>query len=130
LGSCRDPFADFLAVTFTRGQQDIEYLTLLADTTGTPLFAVAEGMRRMVDLAGTRQSNDEQDAGTLRFERADAVALWRLRTGVGALLSARRPAYKREVRPWPSLERNLAALPPLGYATVAPPLPAAVPLME
>lgn len=124
------PVASIRLKAFTRGQQDIEYLTLLADATGTPLFAMAEGMRRLVELAGTRQSDSELDAGTLRFEHADAVALWRLRTGAGAMLSERRLAYKREVRPWPAPVRFDDAPPPFGYVTVAPPVAAAVPRME
>jgi hypothetical protein len=114
---------------FTRGQQDIEYLTLLADVTGVPPNVVAEGMRKVVDLSGSVHKTSEEDAGTIRFERADALSLWRLRTGAGAMLSMKKPPYKRVVRSLPTVPREMDALPALGYVTVAPPVRAAAPEM-
>lgn len=123
------PVASVRLKAFTRGQQDIEYLTLLADVSGAPLFAVADGMQRIVDLSSNVHKTSETDAGTIRFDKADASALWKLRTRVGAMVSAKKPAFKRVVRPMPNVPRDMNALPDLGYVTVAPPVPAAVPEM-
>lgn len=121
------PVASVRLKAFTRGQQDVEYLTLLADVMGVPRTAVAEGMRRLVHLGGAVVKTSEEDAGTLRSDPADPMALWRLRTSVGEMISARKPAYRRAVRDFPTVRRDMTALPPIGYVTVAPPVRAVGP---
>ena len=115
---------------FRRGQQDTEYLTLLADVYKQPLWAVAGGLRQRIDLGGKVLKASESDAGTIRFDKADASALWRLRMAVGQMLSSRRPAYRRCIRPMRSPPRDLTRLPPIGYVRVAPPLPPSAPEMD
>jgi hypothetical protein len=114
---------------FTRGQQDIEYLTLLGKVCNQALESVAGGVRQVVNLSGKVHKTSESDAGTIRFEKADPISLWALRTRVGAMVSAKAPAYAREVRPMPTPARDLANLPDVGYVTVAPPVPAVGPEM-
>ena len=112
---------------FRRGQQDVEYLTLLSDAYKQPHYAVAGGVGRAVGLTGRVHKTSETDAGTIRFDRADPVALWALRTGAGRMVSAKRPPYRRCVRPMPSPPRDMARLPDIGYVRVAPKLPASRP---
>ena len=112
---------------FTRGQQDVEYLTLLGDVCGAPPAAVAAGMRQVVDLASSVVKTSESDAGTIRFEKADPRALWDLRTRVAAMVSARRPPYRRAVRSFPTPATNMSHLPDIGYVTVAPDVPSVPP---
>ena len=115
---------------FRRGQQDVEYLTLLGDVYGKPLYAVAGGMEQMVDLTAKVHKTSETDAGTIVFAKADPVSLWRLRTSVAQMVSARKPAYKRCLRPMPSPKRDLGHLPDIGYVRVAPKVPAVGPDMD
>ena len=114
---------------FTRGQQDIEYLTLLADAYGLPDEAVATGLRQVVDLTGQVRKTSEDDAGTIRFTKADPAALWELRTRVGAMVAAKHPAFKRSLRELATPATDLTHLPPIGCVTVAPPVPVAGPEM-
>ena len=115
---------------FRRGQQDVEYLTLLGDVYKQPLRAVAGGLRKMIDVSGTDRKNSEADAGTIRFDKASPAALWRMRTSVGAMVSAKSPPYRRCVRRLPSPPRDMSRLPDIGYVRTAPKLPASRPEMD
>lgn len=121
------PFASVRLKAFRRGQQDVEYLTMLGDVYAQPQFAVAGGARRIVDLGGRVQKAWSEDAGTLRFDRADPAGLWTLRSSVGKMLSARKPPYKRVVRPLPTPPRDMTVLPDIGYVRVAPKVPSSKP---
>ncbi len=123
-------FASVRVKAFRRGQQDVEYLTLLGDTYGAPHYAVAAGMKQMVDLTGKVHKTSEADAGTIKFDKADPTALWAMRTSVGAMVSAKKPPYKRCVRPMPSPQIDLSNLPDIGYVLVAPEVPSAKPDMD
>ena len=112
---------------FRRGQQDVEYLTLLGDVHEQPQYAVAAGAKDMVNVAGRILKTSEADAGTIRFDAADPGALWLLRASAGAMVSAKRPAYKRCVRPMPLPPKDLRRLPDIGYVRAAPKLPPSKP---
>lgn len=115
---------------FRRGQQDVEYLTLLGDVTGTPPFAVAATVRKRIDLAGTLHKAYADDAGTTVFDKAGCVELWRLRVAAGAAVSAGRPPYRRCVRPIEAPRRNVADMHMNRYVRPAPDLPASGPDMD
>ncbi|MEI8243285.1 MAG: hypothetical protein WCI17_08470 [bacterium] len=91
------------------------------------ISTVAGGVRQVVNLSGKAHKTRDNDAGTIRFDKADPGSLWALRTRVGAMVSARAPAYRRVARPMPTPPKDLANLPDIGYVTVAPPVPAAGP---
>ena len=112
---------------FRQGQQDVEYLTLLGDACGQPRYAVAAGMKKMVDLAGDILKTSESDAGTIQFKKADPTALWLLRTSVGEMLSAKHPPYKRCILPLTTPPSDMSRLPNIGYVEVAPQVPPARP---
>ncbi len=80
---------------YRRGQQDVEYLTILAAVTGQPRWALGELVRREAGLQAVASQNDSSDAGRLDFAVADAVALWRLRMRVGATLDRLGPPAER-----------------------------------
>jgi hypothetical protein len=115
---------------FRRGQQDSEYLTLLAAAYDRPHYAVAGGLRQSVDLTGRVHKTSEADAGTLRFDKAGPAALWRLRAAAGKMVSAKRPPYRRCIRAMPSPPRDMRRLGDVGYVRVAPRLPPSRPEMD
>ena len=115
---------------FRRGQQDVEYLTLLGAACKQPHDAVAGMLNRRIDLRGQVHKTSETDAGTLRFDKAGTTALWKLRTDVAAMISARKPPYRRCIRPMPSPPRDMARLPDVGYVRPAPDLPPSRPEMD
>ena len=121
------PFASVRLKSFRRGQQDVEYLTLLGDAYGRPHYAVAAGAQQVIDLGASVQKAWSEDAGTLRFDRSDPTGLWTLRYRVGKMVSAKKPAYKRVVREMPSPPRDMTVLPDIGYVRVAPKVPSAKP---
>jgi hypothetical protein len=105
---------------FRAGQQIIEYLTMLGDAYGQPHFAIAGGVGRLVDLRSNVVKTHADDAGTVRFKASDPAALWELRMRVGRMLDAKRPQYKRCVKPMPSPPTDMTRLPDVGYVSVGP----------
>ncbi len=121
------PFASIRLKAFRRGQQDVEYLTLLGDAYGQPHFAVAAGAQQIVELGGKVLKRSAEDAGEIRFDRSDPVGLWTLRQRVAQMVSAKAPAYKRVVREMPSPPRDMTVLPDIGYVRIAPEVPSSKP---
>ena len=112
---------------FTRGQQDVEYLTLLGDVSKQPLWAVANGMSGLINLTGKVVKTSAEDAGIIQFDKADPTALWTLRVSVAAMVSAKKPAYKRVVRPMETIPYDMKNLPDIGYVRTAPKVESAKP---
>jgi hypothetical protein len=85
---------------YRRGQQDVEYLTLLQQVLGQPRWAVAERVREALHLAATRAGTGFQggeDAGVMRYGRLRPQDVWRLRVQMGAALSAAHPEPRRRL---------------------------------
>ena len=82
---------------YTRGQQDVEYLTLFSLVSGQPRDGVGLGARQLLRLVSTFTQAHAEDAGTIGFGDLDGVALWELRTRLGALLDAAAPPAKRKL---------------------------------
>jgi hypothetical protein len=94
----REPVPSVRLKAFRRGQQDVEYLTLLTLVTGEPRWAVGRRVREALGLAGERGASGftgGEDAGLVRFNRLRAADAWALRVRVGRALDAARPAPKR-----------------------------------
>jgi hypothetical protein len=125
--SAAGPLPSVRLKAFTRGQQDIEYLELLANLTGHPRAAIAAGLGQLVDLSGRLVKTGSEDAGTWRADQAAPQALWEMRTRVAAMLDARKPTYRRVVRHLPTPKTDMTRLPDIGYVTVAPPVPSTGP---
>lgn len=102
---------------FLRGQQDVEYLTLLGLNLGLPRSVLAQHVRRMLGLKAQFEKVNEQDAGTLHYDELDPIALWRLRVRVGMILNRLKPAPRRKLVELWTPTRDVADLPKVGYVT-------------
>ncbi len=80
---------------YRRGQQDVEYLTILAAVTGEPRWRLGERVLAEAGLSAVATQSGSQDAGRLDFEGADPVAFWRLRMRVGRALDRLAPPHRR-----------------------------------
>jgi hypothetical protein len=114
------PVASIRLKAFRRGQQDVEYLTLLGDTYDAPQFAVAAGLKQTIDLSGRVIKRSEEDAGIIKFDKVDPTSLWQMRYRVGKMVSAKKPEYKRALVDHKSPPIDLSKLPDIGYVKVAP----------
>jgi hypothetical protein len=103
---------------YRRGQQDVEYLTLLTQVLRQPRWAVAQRVREELHLAGARAGTGFQgeDAGVIRYARLRPQDVWRLRVRVGAALSAAHPEPRRKLVDFRTPPRDLARLAP-GYVS-------------
>jgi hypothetical protein len=85
---------------FRRGQQDVEYLTLLSLLTGEPRWSVGTELRDTLRLKGVREGTGiaaVEDAGRVQFSSLTPQALWALRVRLGQVLSTAHPAPKRRL---------------------------------
>ncbi len=116
---------------FRRGQQDVEYLTLLGLVENQPRWAVGHQVREALKLAGRRRGTGftgGEDAGVIDYGRLRPQDVWALRVRVGAALSAAGPEPKRQLVELRTPHRDLSQLRP-GYASVGevPPPPRRAP---
>jgi hypothetical protein len=81
---------------YRRGQQDVEYLTLLAQATNEPRWAIGQQVREKLKLAGKREGTGVggEDAGVLSYDQLKPQDVWNLRVRVGEALSALHPPAK------------------------------------
>ena len=96
----RDPVPSVRLKAFRRGQQDVEYLTLLGLATGEPRWAVGRRVREALGLVGERGASGAdavEDAGLIRYQRLRPGDAWALRVRLGQFLSDARPAPKRKL---------------------------------
>lgn len=124
-----EPVASVRLHAFTRGQQDTEYLTLLARTERQSRRALARRVRDMLRLTGSREGTGfagVEDAGRIDYGRILPQDLWALRVRIGELLSKARPKPERKLVDFRTPQRDSHAGVP-GYvagtepvATVAP----------
>jgi hypothetical protein len=81
-----EPFASLRLKAYRRGQQDIEYLILLAQRKGWDREAVAHAIAGALDLAGGVRQKFEEDAGTVSFQQVRNAELDQLRARVARAL--------------------------------------------
>lgn len=96
----KQPVASIRLKAYRRGQQDVEYLTLLTKVTGQPRWAVEQRVRELLQLAGNWKSTEftgGEDAGRVQYDRLKPQDLWALRMQVGQTLSATGPAAVRRL---------------------------------
>ena len=70
-----EPFGSLRLKAYRRGQQDIEYLMLLAQQRGWDRDAVTVAMGKALDLSGTVDATSEEDAGTVGFRNVKDAQL-------------------------------------------------------
>lgn len=86
---------------YRRGQQDVEYLTLLAQHMHEPRWAVGGRVREALRLAGERRGTGftgGEDAGVNHYAQLLPQDIWALRVRVGEALSAAAPEPKKQLR--------------------------------
>lgn len=82
----REPFASLRIKGFRRGQQDVEYMMLLARKKGWGREAVERAIDAALDLSEQTHLQNEEDAGEIRFERVTDGQLDQLRLRIAAAL--------------------------------------------
>ncbi|HOW71098.1 MAG TPA: DUF4091 domain-containing protein [Phycisphaerae bacterium] len=114
------PVASIRLKAFCRGQEDVEYLTLLGSVYNAPPYAVAAGLEQTIGLSGRVIKRSEEDAGIIRFDKVNPTSLWQMRYRVGKMVSAKKPEYKRALVNHASPAIDLSKLPDIGHVKVAP----------
>ncbi len=92
-----EPSPSIRLKAYRRGQQDVEYLTLLGQVQGEPRWAIGQRVREELKLAGERKTSGGEDAGRVGYARLRPQDEWALRIRVGEALSAKHPAPKRQL---------------------------------
>ena len=88
-----EPFGSLRLKAYRRGQQDMEYLNLLAKSKGWSRDILTGAVREALDLSADVEEKSEEDAGTLRFGRIQDRDLEGVRRRViRALVASRRSA--------------------------------------
>jgi hypothetical protein len=85
---------------YLRGQQDVEYLTLLARLQKRSPLELGPAVRDALKLAGVRKGTGftgGEDAGIIDFGNLKPQAAWALRVRVGEVLSAAKPPAERRL---------------------------------
>lgn len=84
-----EPFDCLRLKAFRRGQQDAEYMAMLARKKGWDRDAVARAIAGSLDLSEQTGRQPEEDAGSIRFDRLDDAQLDQLRLRIAAALLAK-----------------------------------------
>jgi hypothetical protein len=96
------PVASVRLKAYRRGQQDVEYLTLLSQLTGQPRWAMGQRVREALRLSAERSATEAagtgvEDAGMIRYANLRPQEAWALRVRLGAVLSAAHPPPRRRL---------------------------------
>ena len=81
-----EPFASLRLKAYRRGQQDVEYLVLLASKKGWDREAVSRAIAGALDLSGDVLQKFEEDAGAISFRQVKNSDLDQLRSRVARAL--------------------------------------------
>ena len=106
--------------SFSRGQQDIEYLTWYKEAYGVDHFALANTLNEAVILKATIHKTNETDAGKIKFAQASPQAMWKFRIALGEAISKKKPAFKQALVEWKMPAVDLKNLPDIGHTHIAP----------
>ena len=110
-----EPVPSVRLKSYRRGQQDVEYLTLLGQTLKQPRIAIGNIVRNDLKLAPLRQGTGftgGEDAGIITYKQLLPQDAWAMRLRVGqALDQAKPPAQKRLVE-WKTPPRDERTVPP------------------
>jgi hypothetical protein len=92
-GVTAEPTPSVRLKAYRRGQQDVEYLMLLAQAMNEPRWAIGQHVRAYLKLSARREGTGVggEDAGVLSYEQLKPQAVWQLRQRVGGALTALRP---------------------------------------
>ncbi|HEY2249818.1 MAG TPA: DNRLRE domain-containing protein [Planctomycetaceae bacterium] len=124
----KEPVASARLKAYTRGQQDVEYLTLLARVEKQSQQELAPRVREILPLPRSREGTGfagGEDAGRVDYGKIRPQDLWALRVRVGKLLSAAHPAPERKLVDFRTPPRDGKARSP-GYVAGTEPAPPVV----
>jgi hypothetical protein len=113
-----EPVPSIRLKAYRRGQQDVEYLTLLSQVSGQPRWAIGQRAREALHLVAERKGTGlagGEDAGVIQYRALLPQDLWSLRVRVGRALSDAHPAPRRQLVELRTPPRNPARISP-GYA--------------
>ncbi len=109
-GENAPPVASARLKAFRRGQQDVEYLTLLTKVMDEPRWAIGQAARAALKLepkrAGTATAGDGEDAGRIDYGQLKPQDLWKFRVRVGQYLSEKRPEAAKRLADWRPKRRD------------------------
>ncbi len=109
-----EPIPSIRLKAYRRGQQDVEYLTLLGQVKGEPHWALGQRVREALKLTGERKGTGfgGEDAGVIDFRQLKPQDVWALRVRVGQALSEAAPVPKRRLIDLRTPRRHPETLPP------------------
>ncbi len=84
-----EPFASMRLKAYRRGQQDMEYLILLAQKRGWDRDAVTHAIAGALDLSSDTKMTWEEDAGTVTFDKVKDADMESLRLRVARALTGK-----------------------------------------
>ncbi len=96
----KEPAPSIRLKSYTRGQQDVEYLTLLARVEKQSRHELARRIREILPLPRSREGTGfvgGEDAGRVDYGKVRPQELWALRVRVGKLISNAHPAPERKL---------------------------------
>ncbi len=113
----RRPLPSVRLKAYRRGQQDVEYLTLLSQRMGEPRWATGERVREALRLSAERRGTGPQvagaeDAGVIHFAALLPQEAWALRERVGQVLSAAHLPPRRRLIELRTPPRDVSRLTP------------------
>lgn len=96
----KGPVPSIRLKAYLRGQQDAEYLTLLARVERQSQLQLGRSIREALNLSATRKDTGftgGEDAGVIDFDALRPQDLWKLRVRIGEALSAAHPPPARKL---------------------------------
>ncbi len=95
----KQPIPSIRLKAYLRGEQDVEYLALLADVEKQSQLQMGRRIRQAIPLNAVRKGTGfaGEDAGLIDFDSLRPQDVWALRVRVGELLSAAHPAPQRQI---------------------------------
>jgi hypothetical protein len=107
---------------FTRGQQDVEYLTFLETIYHLPRFGIKNWLQKEIKINDTVSKKHEQDAGTALFTDVSPFQLWKLRYQLALMISKTAPRYRRTLVHHKKPTKEIKYKPDVEYVNPAPPV--------
>lgn len=110
----KEPVASIRLKGYRRGEQDVEYLTMLSlQGQGRP--AVAAAAREALGLTASVVKKNADDAGLVAYAGLEPQKLWELRMRVGAMLDRAKPPARPAIVEQRAFSHDVSKLPAIGY---------------
>jgi len=95
----REPIPSIRLKAYRRGEQDAEYLTLLAKVLGQPRWAIGQSVREALNLQAEHRGTGAagEDAGAVHYADMRPQDVWALRIRVAQTISAAAPPPERRL---------------------------------